>query len=104
MFRLSVIGRLGADATMTEVGNMRVINFTVAVKDKSKKDHPTVWLYCSYWRKPDQISVLPFLIKGKEVFVQGTPSARIYVSKKTGEQTAAMDLNVSGLQLIGGKQ
>ena len=43
----------------------------------------------------------PFLIKGKEVFVEGGPDIRQY-TKNDGTPGVTMTLRVSNLQLVGG--
>lgn len=106
MLSATVVGNLGGDATVREVGDQRVISFSVAHNERYKdaqtgqvKDR-TVWVSCSYWRRPDAIGVAQYLTKGKLVAVTGTPSARPY--EANGEARASLDLRVDRLELLGG--
>jgi single-stranded DNA-binding protein len=51
MYKTLIIGNIGADATVKEIGERQVVNFSVAVQ--VRKDL-TQWVECSYWRNIDQ--------------------------------------------------
>lgn len=104
--KMTVIGNLGRDAEIREVGNMRVISFTVAHSEKFRDRNTnlmvekTTWISCSYWRDPDKTAVAQYLRKGTQVYIEGTPSVRTYVNQQ-GETVAALDCRVLTLQLLG---
>ena len=103
MIKLQVIGHLGKDAIVNQVGGTSVINFSVAhtesYKDKEgNKKEKTTWVDCSRWT--DNTNVAPYLKKGTQVFVEGIPEIRTYETKdgKTGHSLVCrvMNLNLLG--------
>jgi len=105
MIKLQVIGNLGKDAIVNNVNGKNVINFTVAHTEKFKdaqgnpKDR-TTWVDCAYWT--DRTAVAPYLKKGTQVYVEGTPDVRTYATQD-GRQGAALTLRIVSVQLLGGK-
>ena len=104
MIKLQVIGNLGKDCITNLVNGKNVINFSVAHTEKFKdsagnlKDR-TTWVECAYWT--DRIGIAPYLLKGKQVYVEGTPEVRQY-NKSDGTAGASLSLRVASIQLIGG--
>ena len=104
MIKLQVIGNLGKDCITNLVKGKNVINFNVAHTEKYKdadgnpKDR-TTWVECAYWT--DRVGIAPYLLKGKQVYVEGTPEVRQY-TKSDGTAGASLSLRVSSIQLIGG--
>ena len=107
MLKLQLIGNLGADAEIRQVGERSVISFNVAHSEKYTDRNTgqlvdkTVWVGCSYWRQPTQTGVAKYLTKGKKVFVEGEPSVRTYQNRE-GATVATLDLRVINLELLGG--
>jgi single-strand DNA-binding protein len=104
MIKLQVIGHLGRDAVVKEVGDTKVINFSVAhtesFKNKSgEKTERTVWVECAKWG--DNTAVAAYLLKGTQVFAEGTPEVRTF-EKNDGGTGASLVLRVIGLSLLGG--
>ncbi|MBS1579057.1 MAG: single-stranded DNA-binding protein [Bacteroidetes bacterium] len=103
MIKLQVIGNLGKDATVNNVNGKNVINFTVAHTEKFKdaqgnqKDR-TTWVDCAYWT--DRTAVAPYLKKGTQVYVEGTPDVRTY-TRQDGTNGAALTLRIASVQLLG---
>jgi len=56
----------------------------------------TIWVDCSLW---DREKVGPYLTRGTQVFVDGTPSVEVYVNNQ-GEQVASLRLRISALKLL----
>lgn len=99
--KLTVIGRLGKDATLNNVNGKQVINFTLAHTTRNKDgQEKTMWLDVSYWT--EKTAVAQYLKKGKEVYCEGAPDTRHYVSKADGEVHSVLTLSVFQLQLVGG--
>lgn len=67
-FNLSTIGRVGNDATATQIGERVVINFSVAVTEKYKDEEKTSWLRFTYWGKSDKLT--QYITKGKLIYVE----------------------------------
>lgn len=104
--RTEVIGHIGQDAELKEVGNTQVINFTVAATENWKnqqgeKQSKTTWFEVSKWG--NNVAVAQYLKKGKEVYVSGKPEARAFVNKE-GQAVAVNGINASEITLLGGKQ
>jgi single-strand DNA-binding protein len=105
MIKLQVIGNLGKDCIVNTVNGKTVINFTVAHSEKFKdssgmqKDR-TIWVECAYWT--DRTGIAPYLKKGTQVFVEGTPDVRTYQTQD-GRSGASLTLRVSSVQLLGSR-
>jgi single-strand DNA-binding protein len=109
MLKLQIIGYLGRDAEVREVGgNNVVISFSVAYTEKYKDrngvlQEKTTWVRCSLWRQPDKTAVAQYLTKGTQVFVEGVPSANAYLSKEDNKPMASLECRVSNLELLGSR-
>lgn len=106
MIKLLAIGHLGKDATTNQVNGKNVINFTVAHTEKFKDNagnamEKTIWVSCAYWT--DKTAIAPYLLKGTQVFVEGTPEVKMY-QKNDGSQGADLTVRVFSVQLLGGKK
>jgi single-strand DNA-binding protein len=106
MLKALVIGHLGKDAVINHVNGKTVINFTVAHTEKYKdaagaSHEKTTWVDCSYWT--DRTAVAPYLQKGTQVFVEGTPEVRTF-QRNDGSTGAAFALRVREIQLLGKKE
>jgi single-strand DNA-binding protein len=105
MIKLQIIGNLGKDCVVNTVSGKSVINFTVAHTEKYKdsqgnNQEKTTWVDCAYWT--DRTAVAPYLIRGKQVFVEGTPEVRTF-TRQDGTAGASLSLRVREVQLLGGK-
>jgi single-strand DNA-binding protein len=105
MIKLQVIGNLGKDAQVNNVNGKSVINFNVAHTERYKdaqgnqKDR-TTWVDCSYWT--DRTAVAPYLKKGTQVYVEGTPDVRTYTTAD-GRNGASLTLRIASVQLLGSR-
>lgn len=106
MLKMSAIGHLGKDCIVKEVNGKNVINFTVAHTEKFKDaqgvlKEKTTWLECAYWS--DRVAIAPYLLKGTQVYVEGSPSADGYIDKNN-QARATLRLRVDKIELLGSKQ
>ncbi|MDI9357639.1 MAG: single-stranded DNA-binding protein [Phycisphaerales bacterium] len=104
MIKLQTIGHLGKDAVLGTYQDRKVLNFTLASTERYKDQQGTLqerttWLDCSYWVSSD--ALLPYLKKGKQVFIEGRPELKTYTTKE-GKQGASLHVNIFNLQLLGG--
>jgi single-strand DNA-binding protein len=105
MIKLQVIGNLGKDCVTNAVNGKNVINFNVAHTEKfrdaqgNQKDK-TIWVECAYWT--DKIGIAPYLKKGTQVYVEGSPEVRTY-QKNDGTTAASLTLRVLSVQLLGAR-
>lgn len=105
MIKLHAIGNLGKDCVTNTVNGKNVINFNVAHTEKfrdaqgNQKDK-TIWVECAYWT--DRTGIAPYLRKGTQVYVEGTPDIRTY-SKNDGTTGVSLTLRVQNIQLLGSR-
>ena len=105
MIKMQVIGNLGKDCVVNTVNGKNVINFTVAHTEKYRdsqgnNQEKTTWVDCAYWT--DRTAVAPYLQKGTQVFVEGTPEVRSF-TRNDGTAGASLSLRVKEVQLLGRK-
>lgn len=104
MIKLQVIGNLGKDALVNTVNGKNVINFSVAHTEKWKDTsgtakEKTTWVECAYWTEKQ--GVVPYLLKGTNVYVEGTPDVRTWESKDGGKGGSSLSVRVYSIQLLG---
>ena len=105
MIKMQVIARLGKDCIVYTVNGKNVINFTVAHSEKYKdsqgnQQEKTTWVEAAYWT--DRTAVAPYLTKGTQVYVEGTPEVRSF-QRNDGTAGASLSLRVREVQLLGGR-
>ena len=105
MIKMQVIGNLGKDCTVNTVNGKNVINFTVAHTEKYRdsqgnNQEKTTWVDCAYWT--DKTAIAPYLQKGQQVFVEGSPEVRSF-TRNDGTAGASLSLRVREVQLLGRK-
>lgn len=103
MIKMQVIGNLGKDCVVNQVNGKNVINFTVAHTEKYRdsqgnNQEKTTWVDCAYWT--DRTAIAPYLQKGQQVFVEGSPEVRSF-TRNDGTAGAALSLRVKEVQLLG---
>lgn len=102
---MQVIGNLGKDCVTNTVNGKNVINFNVAHTEKYKdaqgnQKDKTIWVDCAYWT--DRTGIAPYLKKGTQVYVEGSPEVRTY-PKNDGTTGASLTLRVQSVQLLGSR-
>jgi single-strand DNA-binding protein len=105
MIKLQVIGNLGKDCITNQVNGKNVMNFNVAHTERFKDStgnikEKTTWVECAYWS--DRTALAPYLRKGTQVFVEGTPEVRQY-TKNDGTPGFSLSLRIMAVQLLGQK-
>jgi single-strand DNA-binding protein len=105
MIKLQVIGNLGKDCVTNTVNGKNVINFNVAHTEKFKdaqgnQKDKTIWVECAYWT--DRTGIAPYLRKGTQVFVDGSPEVKTY-PKNDGSTGVSLTLRVATVQLLGSR-
>jgi len=105
MIKMQVIGNLGKDCVVNTVNGKNVINFTVAHTERYRdsqgnQQEKTTWVDCAYWT--DRTGISQYLVKGKQVCVEGQPEARSF-QRNDGTPGASLSLRVRDVQLLGGR-
>lgn len=106
MFRAEIIGNLGSDAHVEQNGGRPFVSFNVAHNDRFVKEDGSVketmqWISCAM--NGDGGKLLPFLKKGKTVYVVGRCTTRVFSSEKERRMVAGVNVSVDHLELIGGQ-
>lgn len=106
MFKVEVIGNLGADAQVKGENGKQFISFNVAHTDRwtdgeGVSHETTQWVSCII--NDAASKVLPYLVKGKSVFVRGNAKLRVFSSEKERRMVAGITVNVQDIELIGGQ-
>lgn len=103
MLKIEAIGFLGKDAELKTLQNgNKVINFSIAHTDRYKNSkgeqvEKTTWVECAYFTEKD--GVLAFLVKGKQVYIEGTPEVRTWESN--GKHGASLSVRIREVKLLG---
>lgn len=105
MFKIEVIGNLGADAEVKEAQGRKFVTMRIAHSEKWKdadgKDREsTIWIDGIMSNADSKI--LPYLKQGVKVFVRGHGSLRVYSSPKDRMMKAGAQVNVQEIELVGG--
>ena len=99
MNTVSLVGRLGAEPELKEVGDSFVVNFSLATDRREKGEKVTDWHRCSLWGKSAQ-AFATHLHKGEVVGVNGAVTYRRY--EKEGVEHIATEIKCSGFSFIPG--
>lgn len=99
-----MVGRLGKDAELSYTkGGDPVCNFSIACKAGYGDREKTLWVDCAVWGERGK-KLSEYLLKGKEIVVQGDLDVRAWTSDRDQETHANLQLTVRELSLIGGKK
>lgn len=104
MLQFQVIGNLGADAKIVSENGKQFVSFNVGHNDRWRgqdgvEHESTTWVSCAL--NGDGGRLLPYLKKGRLVFVEGKGSARVYSSEKARGMVAGLNIMVDRLELVG---
>lgn len=105
MFRVEIIGNLGADAEVKESNGTKFVTMRIAHTDSYKDDagnkhEKTVWIDATM--NDADSKLLPYLKQGVKVFVRGNGSLRVYSSPKDRCMKAGITVSVREIELVGG--
>ena len=104
MFKIDVIGNLGADAETRVSNGATYVTFRVAHTVKSvdmqtgEVVRDAIWVSCS--KAGECANLIAYLRKGTKVFVRGNAQLKVYTGHD-GKQHAGINLFVHELELCG---
>lgn len=106
MLQFQVIGNLGGDARLNEENGNKFVSFNVAHQERwtdanGNQRESVTWVSCII--NGDGGKLLPFLVKGRQVYVYGRGSVRQYHSPKLHQLVAGAQIQVDKIELIGGQ-
>lgn len=105
MFRVELIGNLGADVERKETNGKVFFTFRVAHTDRyadpgtGEVREKTTWANCLTSSVSDNL--FPILRKGQKVFVRGRADLRVFSSEKYRTMMAGLDVSVTEIELCG---
>jgi len=76
MQQITLVGHLGNDAEVKDIGSTQVINFNLAVTEKVKNENVTTWYKCAYFT--NTVAIAPWLTKGSLIGLMGRPEIETY--------------------------
>lgn len=99
---LSFWGTLGDDAKKMEYNGRSFLTLSVAVNEAKKTqegkwERETRWISCTW--NHDGGGILPYLVKGAKILVNGKPKTRMYADK-TGQNVCVLECSISELELL----
>lgn len=99
---LSFWGTLGEDVKKLEHNGRSFLSLRVAVNDTKKTqdgkwERDTKWISCTW--NHDGGGILPYLVKGAKILVNGKPKTRMYADK-TGQNVCVLECSISDLDLL----
>jgi len=103
--KVMLMGRLGQDPELKDVGDTQVANFTLATnsvwKDKSgQKQEKTEWHKCNAWGNLANLAS-NYLHKGSQVYVEGSIETETY--DKNGETRYVTKIKVFKIEFLDSK-
>jgi len=108
MQKITIIGNLGRDPEMRYTPNgAAVTSFSVAVTRKyttseGQQREETDWFNVSCWNKLAE-TANQYLTKGKQVYIEGRISVRLYDDTRSGEKRFSMDVRANEMQMLGSR-
>ena len=105
MFKVEIIGNLGADAEIKESNGSKFVVMRVAhtskYTDQNGQPHEsTTWVDVTL--NNAESKVIPFLKAGTKVFVRGNGDLRVYSSPKDRCMKAGLSVSALEIELCGG--
>lgn len=106
MFKVEVIGNLGADCEVRDANGNKFATIRIAHTDKwtdaeGKEHSSTTWVDGII--NDVESKVIPYLRQGVKVFVRGNATLRVYSSPKEKQMKAGLTINVREIELCGGQ-
>lgn len=104
--KILLIGNLGKDPEIRQVGESRVANFSLATSEKYKnKAGETItdveWHNIAVWGKSADIAE-KYLKKGSQIYLEGQVKTRTW-DDKDGNKRYSTDIKCLSFKMLGGK-
>ncbi len=103
---ITIVGHLGRDPEIRDVGDKKVANFSVAVTRGKGDKEITSWYSCAAWGRQAEI-VGQYLTKGAPVMIIGEPTIEEYELKKgdrAGQMATRVSVFVKDFTMLGSKK
>lgn len=104
--KVILIGNVGQEVVVKEVGGAKVANFSIACGEKYKdKDgnvvEKTEWVNIVAWQKLAEV-IEKYVKKGDQIYIEGRLQTRKY--EKDGQTHYATDVRAVDMVMLGGKK
>lgn len=104
--KVVLIGNVGQEVVVKEVGGAKVANFSIACGEKYKdKDgnvvEKTEWVNIVAWQKLAEV-IEKYVKKGDQIYIEGRLQTRKY--EKDGQTHYATDVRAVDMVMLGGKK
>ena len=99
--KIMLLGRLGKDPEVTDVGEYKVCKFSLATSSKYKKQETTTWHNIVAWGKTGEI-IAEYHKKGDQIWIEGRVDNRTY--EKDGVKKYISEVIVDKFSFVGSKQ
>jgi single-strand DNA-binding protein len=96
--RVSIIGRMTADAQIKQAGTNKVCTVTVANNRKYNDKEQVSFFNCIFWNKSAEL-IAQYGGKGKRLLVDGRLQQRSY-ENKDGKKQSVIEIFVENFQLL----
>lgn len=111
MLKTQVMGNVGKDAEVKQIGNngRAVVNFSVAHTEKYTKDdvkqERTIWVDCAwYFENAERANkIAQYIKKGSKIYVDGRPETRAWINTQSNTAQSVLVLNVLNLEFASSK-
>ena len=104
--RISLIGNVGNDPQLKDLGTNKVCELSIAVNSRigsgQNQQEVANWYRISFWGRQAE-TIQQYVRKGSQLFVEGKLTVRDY-TKQDGTQAYSLDVSASDFQLLGSKQ
>ena len=105
MFKVEIIGNLGADAQIKDANGSKFVTVRVAHTEKwrtekGEEKERTQWIDCTMSNA--EHGIVPYLKQGVKVYARGHAALRVYSSPKQRMMVAGISLAVQDIELVGG--
>lgn len=98
MFKIEVIGNIGADAKIVNTNGSEFVSFSLAHTDKQGEKDVTTWVSVNH----KNTKLAQYLLKGAKVYVRGNAVLKTYKNER-GETLIGINLFASELEFCGSK-
>lgn len=108
MFRVEMIGNLGADAEIKVANGKKFVSFRIAHTEKwtdrstGQIVSNTMWASCAI--NGDGGALTQYLKQGTKVFVRGSANLSVYSSPKSHQMEAGINISVWEIELCSSKK
>lgn len=99
MFNASVLGTIGNDPDLKNVGNSEVTTFSLAIDRYRRKVKETLWIKIEAWGNAAK-TLHQYAKKGDQICLSGDLDVQEWDDRKSGEKRSQIVLKVSHFSFV----